>query len=129
MNPPDHSGMVGAAVLRAKKMVGADFGGLEPNCGVAARQDVLLDAEDRDKEVVNHVFGSHSELHRHAHWDMQFIDLARPFSVLQVPHPLLADDKNLHGGVGWPGILEIEAGSPDEQYGADKRGGDRPGQL
>ena len=88
----DHAGVVGAAVLRAEQVIGARPRRLEPDGGVAAGQDVHVDAEVRHEKAVDHVLGGQQQLERPADRDVQFVDLALPFGVLDLPHPLLADD-------------------------------------
>src|SRR5579864_2511468 len=65
----DHPRVHGAAVLRAEKVISPGLGGSEPQGGVTAGQDVLLDAERRNKEAVDHVLRGHDQLdvfvHRH----------------------------------------------------------------
>src|SRR5579862_72089 len=106
--------MVGAAILSAKEVIGADLSRLEPNRRVATGQDVLLDTEDRNEEVVNDVLGSHGELDRHSNRHMKLVNFARPLGMLQVPHPLLADHENFHGRIWRTRIFKIQARSPDK---------------
>src|SRR6202162_4721121 len=87
--------MPGAAVLRAKEMIPAGPRGLEPGDRVAPGHDVFLHAERGHEEVVDHVLGGHREAHGAPDRHVQLVDLALPVGMLDLPHPLLADDGDL----------------------------------
>src|SRR6476661_6762259 len=54
-----HAGVVGTAVFGAKQMEFAGLRWREPDRRIAAGDDILLDAESRDVEAVDHVLGGH----------------------------------------------------------------------
>ncbi len=87
-----HFGVVGAAEPGTEQMIGAWLVHAEPQCLVAVRQYIVLDAKRRDGEVVNYVLGRHHELHGSAHGQVDGIDLALAAVVLGLPHPLFGDD-------------------------------------
>ena len=126
---PFHGGVKSAAILIAEKAIGADLGGLKPFLGVAAGNYVHLHAEGGDGEIVDDVFGGHHQADGNVHGDVQLIDFARPFGMLEVPHPLLADDKNFHGALGRTGGGEKEAGAPEEKNNANEAGNHDPGEF
>src|SRR5260370_13011120 len=86
--------MQSPAVLSAEEVVAARLGGLEPLRGVTAGNYVHLHAKGGDEKIVNHVFRGHGKPDGDIYGDVQLVDFALPFRMLQVPHPLLADDKN-----------------------------------
>src|SRR5216684_1772196 len=122
----DHSCVEGAAVLRAKQMERSHFRGLKPERCVTPRQNVLLDAERRNKKIVNHVLRSHRQLDRTAERHVQFVDLALPFRVLDLPHPLSAGDEDFHRALGRLRIPEIQRGTPYEDHRDDQSGDGGP---
>ena len=87
--------MVRSAILGAEQVVAADLRRLEPQRRVTPRQHVLLHPERGDVEAVDHVMRDHRQLDRPAHRDVQLVDLRPPLGVLQMPHPLLSDDRNI----------------------------------
>ena len=66
------------------------------------------------------------ELHGAAQRDVQFVDLALPFHVLELPHPLLADDVDLERIVGRTALEEEDAGAPGEHDHGEAEGNHRP---
>ena len=102
----DHAGVLRAAVFGAEQMIGAGLGGVEPRDGVAAGQHVLLHAEGGDEEAVNHVLRGHDQLDVAADGNVQFVDLALAFGVLDLPHPLLGDDVDFGRVAGRRALLK-----------------------
>jgi hypothetical protein len=49
--------------------------------------------------------------------------------MLEVPHPLLAHNKNFHGALGRTGGGEKEAGAPEEKKNANQAGYHNPGEF
>ena len=88
-----------------------------------------LIAERRHEEVVDHVLGRHDQPDGTPDRHVQLVDLALPVQVLELPHPLLADDVDVHRLVGRPRHREEHAGAPDEDHHRDEERDDRPGQL
>ena len=78
-----------------KRWYVARLGRLEPQRSCSGREHVLLDAEGRHVEAVDHVLGGHRQLDRPADRHVQLVDLALALEVLHLPHPLLADDVDL----------------------------------
>src|SRR5450631_3268150 len=107
-------------------MIAAGQGGLEPERGVAARKYVLFDAECGDEEAVNHILRGHDELDVLADGDVQLVDLALPFHVLDLPHPLFGDYVDFRSVGGRRAFLEVDDGTPDEEGQHHKERNDRP---
>ena len=61
--------------------------------------------------------------------DVQLVDLAHPVHVLDLPHPLLADDVDFGRADRRPGQVEEHLGAPDEHHHRDAERDDRPEQL
>src|SRR5258708_37833414 len=99
--------MVHAAVLSAKKVITSGLRRFEPFGGVSAGNHVGLDAKRRHKDVVNDVFGGHDQTDLAAHGNVQFVDLALPRSMLELPHPLLADDINFDSIPGRTVLVKV----------------------
>jgi len=97
-DPTAHHGVVRAAILRAKEMIAASFGGAKPHGVVVARDDVHFDAESGDVEIVNDVFAGEDELDVAADGNVKLIDFTAAIGLLNLPHPLLADDVEVEGG-------------------------------
>src|SRR5262249_17909593 len=88
-DPAGHLRSRGAAVLSAEEAELAEPRRREPEPGVAARNDVLLEPERGNEEAVDRVLRRHQQAHRLAERDVQLVDLAAAVAVLQLPHPLL----------------------------------------
>src|SRR6185312_9401583 len=82
---------------RAEDVIGAWRRRLKPYGRVAAWDHLALDAEVRHREAVEHVLGDHGQLDGHAGRYMQRIDFMLSAGMLRLPHPLLADDVDVHG--------------------------------
>src|SRR6266513_5482946 len=111
-DPTDHSRMVCAAVLRAKKMILAGQSRLEPFTGVFAWDNILFRPKGWDEKTVDHILGSHRQGYGSTGRHVQLIDLALAFGVLQFPHPLFADHLHLQRVTGRPLHVKIEHRSP-----------------
>ncbi len=128
-NAADHPGMLGAAVLRTEEMVRARLRRLEPERIVAAGNDVSLHPEGRDVKAVDHVLGSHDQLHGAADRHVQLVDLALPPHVLDLPHPLFADNEDLHRARRHPIQIEEHLRAPAEHAHGNDEWNDGPQQL
>ena len=60
---------------------------------------------------------------------VQLVDLALAVEVLELPHPLLADDVDVERLVGRARHREEDARAPDEDHHRDEERDDRPGDL
>ena len=109
---PNHRGMRRAAELVAIKAERADFGRLKPHLDVAPRKDVLLDAKVGHGERVDDVLRSHHQPHRLADRNVQGVDLAQAVGMLDLPHPLLGDDMDLHRPGRWKQKREFDSSPP-----------------
>ena len=116
-------------VLGAEQVVAAGPGHLEPLGGVAARQHVGLHAKLRDVERVDHVFGGHRQADVAPHRNVEFVDLARPRRVLELPHPLLADDVDVHRLARGARHVEVDLRAPAEHDQRQHRRDDGPRQF
>src|SRR5580692_1110504 len=81
-NPTAHYGVVGAAILRAKEMILADFGGPEPQRVVAARHHVHFRAEGRDVKIMDDIFAAHDELDVAIDGNMQLVNFPTAVGLL-----------------------------------------------
>jgi hypothetical protein len=88
---------------------------------LSARNVVLLDAQRRDVEAVDHVLRSHHQPHVLARGHVQLVDLALAARMLRLPHPLLADDKDLQRVCGRVVELQIEVRAPDREADEDQQ--------
>ena len=121
--------MLCAAIFSAEQMIGAWLGGSKPCHGVTAGQDVLLDAEGGHIKTMDRVLRRHDHLHVAAYRNVQFIDLALAFGVLQLPHPLLGHDVNFRGVAGGSALLEKDHRAPGKNHQEHAHGDDRPRQF
>src|ERR1700680_1364490 len=121
--------MLGAAIFGAEQMIRAWPGGSKPCHGVTAGQDVLLDAEGGHVKTMDRVLRRHDHLHVAAYRNVQFIDLALAFGVLQLPHPLLGHDVNFRGVARWSALLKKDHRAPEKNYQEHAHGDDRPRQF
>src|SRR5581483_2846147 len=60
---------------------------------------------------------------------MQLVDLALPFLVLDLPHPLFADDVDFSGVAGWSALVEVDDGAPAKDHHEDAQRDHRPGDF
>ena len=118
--------MIHAAILRAEEVIAPGPGCFEPFTGVLAGHDVGLDAKRRHEQIVNHVFGGHDQFDLAADGHVQFVNLALPGRVLKLPHPLLADDVNLHRVLGRTILSEINLRAPGEDAQGNQQRNHRP---
>ena len=125
----NHSRVFRAAVLGAEEVVLAGLCRREPHRVVAAGNDVGLHAERGDEVAVEHILGAHDQLHGAPDGHVQLVDLALPVHVLHLPHPLLADDEDLHRARGRTVEIEEHLGAPHEHHHRDAERDERPEQL
>ena len=102
---------------------------MEPGRGVAAGQDVLLDAEGGNVKAVDHILRGQDHLYVTAQGHVQFVDLALAFFVLQLPHPLLGDDIDLGGAARRRALLEVDHRAPHEDHDKNTQRNHRPGHF
>ena len=95
---------------------------LEPQLGVAPGNRVDLGAERREVQAVQHVLGADRDLDRPARRDVQLVDLALAFEVLELPHPLLADGVDVHRLVGRTAQVVEDRRAPAEHHHRDEVG-------
>ena len=125
----DHPRVERPAVLGAEEMVRPRHRRLEPGLGVAAGQRVLLHAERRHVEAVDHVLRRQQHLHRPRDRHVQLVDLPLAAQMLELPHPLLADAVELER-VGRRRVREEEhVRAPDVREEKDDERDDAPGDL
>ncbi len=109
-----HDGVVGAAEFRAGEMENAGLVGVEPFIGVAIRQNILLQAQRRQIEVMDHVLRCHRQPYVGESGHMQFVDFARAARMLEAPHPLLGDDMNFQRVFRRRGLQQFFRSRPPE---------------
>src|SRR5262249_9165061 len=120
--PASHDRVIGAAILRAKQTIPADFGGAEPQDVVASRHEVHLDAERRIIEICNYFFASQDELDFAIHVNMELVDFAAAVRLLQPPHPLLADHVDVQRVFGRQAKVHVNHGAPGKHDQSDEQG-------
>ncbi len=101
----------------------------EPHRVVATRNHVGLHAERGNEVAVDDILGAHDQLHGTPDGHVQLVDLALPLHVLHLPHPLLADDEDLHRTRGGTVEIEEDPGAPHEHHHHDAERNERPQQL
>src|SRR5690606_28599025 len=98
----------------AKEVIFTSFAGLEPHRGVAAGHHILLDPEGWNKKAVNYILRGHGQLDRLADRNVEFVDLTLTIRVLDFPHPLFTDHRQVEGVGRWGVDFEIDLGRPDK---------------
>src|ERR1700722_6385419 len=78
---------------------------------------------------MNYILGSHGQLDRLADRNMQLVDLALAFGMLQLPHPLLSDHIYLLRVVRRPRHSEEKVRAPDKHDHGQSEGDDAPEDL
>ena len=121
--------MVGAAKFRAGEVEDAGLVGVEPQIGVAVRQNVLLEPQRRQIEIVDDVLRRHRQPHIGAGRHVQLVDLARAARMLEAPHPLLGDDVNFQRFVRRRQCGELIRSRPPEQEQEGEQRRHRPADL
>ena len=106
--------MLRAAVHVAVDMVLSNFGGLHPHLSVLARLYLPLHPKLGHIKGMDDILRDHGELHRLVHGNMEFVVLPDSIRMLHVPHPLLANHKDLFGVLWWLVDLAKELGCPDK---------------
>ena len=92
----NHSRVIHSAVLSTEQVIRSGLGRFKPLRRVLAGHDVSFHAKRRNEEVVNHVFGGHDQLDLLSNRHVQLIDLALASRMLNLPHPLFANDVDLN---------------------------------
>ncbi len=113
-----HGRVTQAAVLGAEDGIAAGRVGVEPGLGVAAGQRVLLEAQRRDVEGVDHVPRGEEQAHRPAGRDAEHVGGVGATRVGELPHPLLALNVDVHGPLGrglQPDVLRVADGEVGEE--------------
>src|SRR3954453_7790344 len=82
LNPANHPGMLIATVFRAEQMVSARLCCGKPDAVIMAGNHIVPYAECRNRKAMNHVFGSHRELHRLPYRHMKRVDFAAAVRIL-----------------------------------------------
>src|SRR4051794_6042785 len=89
---------------------------IEPKVGVPAGHDIGFRSKRGYGEIMDHIFGSHCELHVPPNRNMKFVDLTLSGLVLGFPHPLFTNNIDLHCIRGWRELVVEDHCSP-EKYG------------
>src|SRR5436190_8120160 len=121
--------MFGSAKLSAEKVIAAYFCCLEPFTRITARHYIHFGAKRGQIKTVNDILRCQDESHDAANWNMEFIDLPIPFRVLHFPHPLLADDVDLHSSGRRTLLLEVHMSSPGKHSHHEQQWDDNPCNL
>src|ERR1700694_3890880 len=125
----NHAGVLGAAILGAKQVVGARLRGLKPDSRIAIGKHVIFHPEGGDEKAVDHILGNHGNLDRPSRGNVKRVDLTLPSGALKFPHPLLANTIEFKR-VGWgASLVEINSGAPGKNEHRDAQWYDRPDDL
>ncbi len=76
----------------SRKPICANTRRLKPFHCEPPRHDILLDAKRGNIKTVDHILGRKRKFHRATDRQMQFVDFAIAFLMLDFPHPLFAND-------------------------------------
>src|SRR6185503_20047970 len=125
----DHVRVVSAAVLGAEQVIRAGCCGLKPNGGVATRNGLTLYAEGGNRETVEDVLGNKGELNSATCRNVERINFVLTTGVLCLPHPLLADDIDIHSVGGRSVDAEVDERAPDKHDEEEAERNDSPGGL
>src|SRR5262249_17319746 len=125
----DHSRVLGAAILRAEKVIGPRFRCAEPQHCVPPREHVLLHTKCGNIETVDHVLRGHDQFYVATDGNVEFVDLTLSFGVLELAHPLLGDDVDFGGIARWRAALEENDRAPGEDDEENAERNNRPGKL
>src|SRR5262245_44832962 len=108
--------MLSAAILSTEEMIGPYLVRFEPSGCIPSRHHISFDAKCRHVKAVDDIFRSHGQLDSPVQGKMKFINFALTSGMLQLPHPLFADDINLHGIVRRARDREVDTRPPDKHY-------------
>src|SRR5579875_1949687 len=101
--------------------------GFKPDGSVTAWNDLTFDAEGRNGKAVKDVLRDHGELHRTVDGYVQRINLMLATRVFGLPHPLLANDVDVHGVGGRVIDAEVQERTPYECNQEEAQRDDGPG--
>src|SRR2546425_5710329 len=121
--------MIHAAVFGTEKVITSRFGCFEPFGGVFAGHDVGLDTKGGYEHVVNHILAGHDQFDLATNRNMQLIDFALTSRMLELPHPLFADNVNFQSVLWWTILGKVNLRSPNEDAHRNDQGNDRPERL
>src|SRR6266566_2258683 len=139
VDPAPHTGMTEAAQLRAGPLVLARLHDVEPHADLAPGHGVLLDAELRHEEAVDHVLRLEIDPHRLADGDVHLVEErlvvvraelpVRP-GIRDLPVELLGGDLD-HDVGGRHRHLDLRPGgnAQEREHHEDQRGDHRPDDL
>src|ERR1700730_9293100 len=120
-DPTGHYRVIGAAILRTIQTITAGFCGTEPHGVVVAGDHVHLYAERWHGEIVNYVLAGHYQPDVAVDRQMHLINFLQAIRLLNLPHPLFADDINVQGIAGRMAEVDIDNRAPREHgHGEDQ---------
>src|SRR5215475_4963753 len=102
-----------SAILGAEEVIGARLRRSKPYRRVSSGDHLALYAKSRDREAVEHILRNHRKLHWPSCRDVQRVDLVLAAWMLRFPHPLFADDVNVHRVCGRIVDAEVKQRAPD----------------
>ena len=128
-NLADHLRVIGSTILSTEQVIFARAGRLEPFRHKTSGHDILLDAKRWNEKIMDHILRRQDQLHRPADRDVQLIDFAHPAFVIDLPHPLLADDVNLQRVFRRTFHVGVDSRPPEIHHHHQNERNDRPGRL
>ena len=96
----------------AEQVILAHFCGSEPHLCVSTGNDHVLNSESWDVERVNNVLRNHRQLDIRVHRHVQGVILSHTVWMLNMPHPLLANNINFFSILWRSAHLTINLHSP-----------------
>ena len=93
---------------------------MKPGVAVASRDHVLFDPKCGNVEAMDHVLRGHDQADVAIYGNMKFINFALTTFMLQLPHPLLADNVDLGCAPRWSAFLKENERAPGEKYEEDE---------
>src|SRR5262245_13097191 len=108
--------MLTAAIHDTEEMIGPYLVRVEPSRSIRSRHHISCEAKWRKVRALAALCRRHGQRDSPVQGKMKFINFALTSGMLQLPHPLFADDINLHGIVRRARDREVDTRPPDKHY-------------
>jgi hypothetical protein len=89
----------------------------------------MLDSEGRHVEIMNDILRGEGEDNVAVDRDVELINFALASGMLDLPHPLFANDVNGQSVLGWAEHFVIDVPRPDKESDEDDEWNNNPGQF